>query len=67
MRNACFGSSKPFILTSKINPKIMFFQKAILDSLAYDFCVDFIPKWSIWGALQNPVGDKMAPKSTKLR
>ena len=37
MRNACFCSSKPFILTSKINPKIMFFQKAFLDTLAYDF------------------------------
>ena len=37
MRNACFGSSKPFILTSKINPKNKFFQNAFLDTIAYDF------------------------------
>ena len=39
MENACVCSSKPFILTSKINPQIMFFQKAFLDTLAYDFTV----------------------------
>ena len=37
MENACFCSSKLFISTSKIYPKIMFFQKAFLDTLAYDF------------------------------
>ena len=58
MRNTCFCSSKPFILISKINPKIMFFQKAFLDTLAYD-CMLILYKN---GRLGEPVKIQLATK-----
>jgi hypothetical protein len=54
------------ILASKINQQIMFFQSRFLD-LVFLIFFDFFQKWSMFEPLQNPMGSKMAPKSTKWR
>ena len=62
MRKACFGLSRPPILTPKTNPKIKVFSRHLPAHPFFKSYVDFMEKHSICEPLQDPVGFKMGPK-----
>ena len=67
MRKHIFYHFRPFILASKIDKQIMFFQSSFLDLLFLNLFKIFLKNDRFGDPLQNPMGAKMAPKSIKWR